>query len=125
MKILFSLTGTVQHSTGRGKKLGYPTANIPPTNDIKDGLYVGLARLDAEKHPALIFIGPAITFGETERKAGIYMLDFKEDLYDKEIHVDILQKQRDNIKFESSEELIAQMQKDEKAAKEFFRERSL
>ena len=121
MNTLFSLTGTVKPNLGRGRELGYPTANIPPNESIEDGLYVGYASFDDVKQPALIFIGPAITFNETERKAEIYLLDFKGDLYGKEIHVDVLQKQRDNIKFDSSEELIAQMQKDEEEAKKFFK----
>lgn len=120
MNILFKLSGKVAASTGRGKKLGYPTANIPPDENIEDGLYVGFASFDDRKLPALIFIGPAIVFGETERKAEIYLLDFQGDLYGKDIHVDVLEKMRDNMMFDSSEELIAQMKKDEEKAKEFF-----
>lgn len=125
MKTLFSLKGTVQRSKGRGKELGFPTANIPPSENIEDGLYVGFANVSDQQLPALIFIGPAVTFGETERKAEIYILEFSGNLYDKEIYVDVVQKQRDNMKFDSSEALIAQMKKDEEEAKAFFSNYSL
>ena len=120
MTILFSLKGTVKPDKGRGKQLGFPTANIPPEEHIHDGLYVGYATVDDHKLEALIFIGPAITFGETEKKAEIYILDFEGDLYHKTIDVDVLHKLRDNIKFESSEALIEQMKKDEEDARAFF-----
>lgn len=121
MNTLFSLTGTVKSNLGRGRELGYPTANITPDDSIQDGLYVGYASFDNKKLPALIFIGPAIVFGETERKAEIFILDFKGDLYGKEIHVDVLQKQRENMMFDSSEELVEQMKKDEEEANMFFK----
>jgi riboflavin kinase / FMN adenylyltransferase len=120
LNILFTLSGKVEHSLGRGKDLGYPTANIPPNENIEDGLYVGFASFDDQKLPALIFIGPAITFDETDRKAEIYFLDFQGDLYGKEIKVEVLQRQRGNIKFDSSEKLVEQMKKDEEEAKKFF-----
>jgi len=71
-------------------------------------------------YPALTFIGKAITFGETKLQAESYLLGFSGDLYGKEITINLLQKIRDNKKFNSQEELVAQMQKDLIVARKFF-----
>jgi riboflavin kinase / FMN adenylyltransferase len=107
----FSFSGIVQRNLGRGRELGYPTANISITQDISEGLYIGYATLDAIKYPSLIFIGPSRTFNETDKKAEIYILNFSKDIYGQHLIVDIIQKIRENIKFNSKEELIIQMKK--------------
>lgn len=124
MPIIYSLSGQVHKSKGRGKQLGFPTANIPLNVQIEDGLYVGYTKIDENKFPALIFVGAAVTFGENERKAEIYLLDYQDNLYDKTIHVDIFQKLRDNCKFNSKEELIEQMKEDERQARILFKDHS-
>ena len=109
-------TGIVQKNSGRGKQLGFPTANILAPADLQDGLYLGLT----EGAPALVFVGANTTFGETDRRAEIYILDFDNDIYGRQIEVETLKKIRDVIKFDSAEALVAQMQEDERVAKEFF-----
>jgi riboflavin kinase/FMN adenylyltransferase len=108
--------GIVKRYSGRGRQLGFPTANIQAPKDLSDGLYVGLAN----DKPSLIFIGANQTFGETDRRAEIYILDFNDDLYDKLIEIETLKKLRDVIKFETKEELITQMKKDEEDARLYF-----
>jgi riboflavin kinase/FMN adenylyltransferase len=125
-------SGIVKKNLGRGSKLGFPTANISAPKDLADGIYVGLMsfKVDGEAlmtMEALIFIGAAETFGETDRKAEIYVLDLTEvlkpndTLYDKEIIVETLKKLRDNKKFESEAALVDQMKQDEVEAREFFK----
>lgn len=115
------LIGKVKHNVGRGKELGYPTANIDVPQDFEEGIYVGYTSYDNEhKLQSLIFIGASITFGETEKKGEVYILQFDKDIYGKEITVELLKKLRDNKKFDTKEELIAQMAQDEKDAHDFF-----
>jgi len=109
-------SGIVKKNLGRGKKLGFPTANIEAPKDLVDGLYVGFV----EGKPALIFVGANETFEEADRQAEVYLLDFMGDLYDKKIHVETIKKTREVIKFNSAEELIEQMKQDEQVAREFF-----
>ena len=77
------LSGIVKSHSGRGTKLGFPTANIDLAEDIPDGIYVGFTTVENHKLSSLIFIGTPEMFGETEKKAEIYILDFDEDLYGK------------------------------------------
>ena len=109
-------SGTVKKGSDRGKSLGFPTANINPPQDLEDGLYVGLAN----DYPSLIFVGANVTFGESDRRAEIYLLDFNENIYGHEIEIETIKKLREPIKFKSAEELVEQMQADEKVAREFF-----
>ena len=101
---LFSFSGIVQHHLGRGKTLGYPTANIPVSDDAQEG----------------IFIGKPLTFGEHDKKAELFLLDFDEDIYGKELKISVFKKIRDNEKFESQDALVAQMKEDERQAREYF-----
>jgi riboflavin kinase/FMN adenylyltransferase len=118
---IYNITGVVEKHLGRGKKLGYPTANIPCPGDIPDGLYVGYVTYDTNTSNALIFIGSSLTFGETEKKCESYLLDFTGDLYGKEIRVQIVKKLRDNIQFRTAAELQNQMTQDEQDARAYFR----
>ncbi len=133
--------GKVMKHLGRGKQLGFPTANLDVATDAEEGVYVGLVThienglpplfkrklwprkeiMPAQKAlPALIFIGGAKTFGETDRKVEVYILDFTYDVYGKELEVELIKKIRDNEKFESQEDLIEQMKQDELVARQFF-----
>lgn len=116
------ITGIIHRNLGRGEKLGYPTANIHVAEDeIEEGIHVGHARIEGGKPlPSLVFIGAAETFNEFEKKIEVHILDFSENIYDKEMSVELIEKIRDNQKFASEQELIVQMKADEKVAREFF-----
>ncbi len=111
----------VKKDQGRGKRLGFPTANFDLGEEVEDGIYVG----KANNLPALIFIGANLTFGEIFKHGEAYILDYNADLYGQEIEIEILKKTRDNKKFDSQAELIEQMKKDEKVAREFFKDYNL
>ncbi|MEO8065379.1 MAG: riboflavin kinase [Candidatus Doudnabacteria bacterium] len=114
--------GIVKKHVGRGKILGFPTANIVPPAELEDGLYVGWTKIEAgEKIPSLIFIGTNPTFNESFRRAEVYLLDFKQDIYDKEIEVEPLKRIRDVEKFDTPEALVLQMKEDERVARDFFK----
>jgi riboflavin kinase/FMN adenylyltransferase len=118
--MLFSFSGTVQKHLGRGKTLGYPTANIPVSEDAQEGIFIGTVLHDATAFPALVFIGKPLTFDEHDKKAEIFLLDFDEDLYGKELTISVFKKIRDNKKFENQDALVAQMNEDERQAHEYF-----
>lgn len=77
--------------------------------------------MGTREYPSLSFIGPAKTFGETKPQAETYILSFSQTLYDSWIVVKLLKKIRGNKKFNSKEELVAQMKKDESIAKAYFK----
>ena len=116
----FTFSGIVQRNLGRGRELGYPTANVFIPLDLPDGLFLGYTHLDSRILPSLVFIGPNVTFDETDKKAEVYILDFNEDIYGKNIHVEVVKKLRDGVKFTTVDALIAQMKQDELEARKFF-----
>lgn len=120
MNLPVTFSGIVQKHLGRGKKLGFPTANIEAPKDVKDATYLGYTYVDKKKYPSIVFVGVSETFGEIDRWAEAYLLDFSEDLYGQEIAIEIVQKLRENFKFATSDELIAQMRGDETEARKFF-----
>lgn len=124
--------GVVKRHLGRGKQLGYPTANIEISADTEKGVFIGYTQISKNYHstdygtfrklPSIIFIGAPEMFGETDKRLETHILDFESDLYGQEIVVEIIHKLRDNRKFESEEALIAQMKVDEREARKFFSE---
>lgn len=115
------IQGVVQKGKHRGKDLGFPTANIPLTQTIDDGIYVSLVSVDEMEYQALTFIGIAETFDETERFAETYILDFDEDIYGKILIITLLKKLRENQKFTTVEALVKQMNDDTMKAREYFK----
>jgi len=117
---LFRIKGIVKEGAKRGKNLGFPTANMLFSESLPDGIYISQTIIGNTTFQSVTFIGAAITYNEVNRKAETYILDFNEDLYTKEITVNLLQKIRDNEKFESEEKLIAQMIEDIKYTRKYF-----
>lgn len=120
MDEVMEFSGIVQDGKKRGKGLGFPTANVSLTQDIAEGIYLSRTKVDVTWHSSLTFIGSAKTFGDTTFQAEIYILSFHENLYQKEITNRLIKKIRSNRKFHSAEALVAQMQEDERIAKEYF-----
>lgn len=112
--------GKVRTHNQRGKKLGFPTANVNLSKNIPEGIYVSRTKIDETYYSSLTFIGVAKTFDEKKFQAETYILDFSSNLYDKWITVELLKKIRENKKFKSAKELVEQMKKDEKKARDFF-----
>lgn len=112
--------GKVRKHNKRGKKLGFPTANINLSKKIPEGIYISKTNIEDSIYPSLTFIGTAKTFGEIKFHAETYILDFRGDLYNKWISIKILKKLRENKKFNSVDNLVKQMKKDEQQAREYF-----
>lgn len=120
MKTLYKLEGAVVRGKNRGRKLGFPTANIALSHDIPDGIYAAEVSIDGKLYQAATFIGAAETFGENEKKAESYIFNFKQNIYGKQITVRLLKKIRGHKKFTSRNELIRQMKKDKVQIRLFF-----
>ena len=113
-------SGVVKKSLGRGKKLGFPTANLDTPADVEEGLYIAWCKVKDKHWPSLVFVGASETFGETEKKAEAYLLDFDGELYGQVLEIELLKKIREVMKFNTPEELVGQMKRDELIAREFF-----
>jgi riboflavin kinase/FMN adenylyltransferase len=121
----FSLRGPVVAGAHRGLSLGFPTANIAIGLDRAlpaFGVYVTHAFVRENQYPSCTNIGVRPTFdGEARPTVETYILDFQDKLYGDEVRIDLLHRLRDEMKFESADELVAQMQRDIAATREYFR----
>ncbi len=110
--------GTVVHGDGRGGPvLGFPTANIELRGEIAvpgDGIYAGhYERPDGSVHPAAISIGRRLTFYESAPPIlEAFVLDFAGDLYGEEARISFLERLRGDLRFDSVEALVFQMERD-------------
>jgi riboflavin kinase/FMN adenylyltransferase len=119
------LRGTVVHGDRRGRELGFPTANLafdytPALPAL--GIYLGRVSVPGRGvgpgHPALVSIGVRPTFHDDGRVlAEVYLLDWDGDLYDAMLAVELVARLRDEQRFDSVEALVAQMRRDEAAAR--------
>lgn len=113
--------GTVRRGDGRGRDLGFPTANVPTDDRVSvpaDGVYAGFVRLDGLAHPAAISVGTNPTFGANSRRVESYVLDTSTiDLYDQVIRVEFVDHLRPMERFDTVEALVAQMHEDVSAAR--------
>ncbi len=113
----YDLHGPVVHGDGRGRKLGFPTANIQYAEQKilpANGVYAGRVWVDGGPYAAAINVGVRPQFHE---RAGAplveaYLLDFDNDLYDQDVRVEFVERLRDEQKFASVDRLIEQMHKD-------------
>jgi riboflavin kinase/FMN adenylyltransferase len=116
--------GTVARGDGRGRALGFPTANVAVPADIElpaDGIYAGwYERPTGAVHATAISLGRRPTFyAETDASLlEAHLLDFDEDLYDEAARVRFVRRLRGEERFESVEALVEQMARDVAAARQ-------
>ena len=111
----FGVEGTVVHGAGRGADMGTPTANIDPLPGLAvpaDGVYTGWFHLGQRRLPAAISVGTNPTFGENERSVEALLIDFSGDLYDARVRLDFASRLRDQIAFDSVDDLVEQIETD-------------
>ena len=119
-----ALAGKVIRGDGRGRELGFPTANlditglcIPPS-----GVYAAHVLIDARPHRAAVNIGLRPTMREPEPRLHmeVHILEFEGDLYDEDLEITFVEKLRDEEKFESLEELQKQIAADIQKSRTLF-----
>lgn len=120
----YRVGGLVVHGQARGRKIGFPTANLEgiPTLLPASGVYAGLAHPSATAAgegggarspcPAAIHIGPNVSFGATSVTVEVHCIGFDGDLYGQRLDVDFLTRLRDTRRFESIDDLKAQLATD-------------
>ena len=116
-------TGIVAYGEQRGRKLGFPTANIALDNAyalLPNGVYAVRVRFENMLYQGVANIGSNPTFEEVERRLEVHLMQFSGNLYGKKIRVDFLGKLRDETKFSSVEALVEQIQRDIEQARHFW-----
>ncbi len=111
-----AVDGVVVRGDQRGKGLGYPTANLQVGRRVAvpaKGIYAGaFATADGTEHSCVSSVGVNPTFGGQELRVEAHLLEFSGDLYGVEAQVDFRHRLRDELKFESVEALVAQIDRD-------------
>jgi len=108
----FAVDGEVVSGAGRGKGLGYPTANLrtwPRLLLPGQGIYAGVAELfDGSRYPAAIDVGTDPTFGVEPLHVEAFLLDFpEEELRGQQLSVAFWERLRDEVRFDSVDQLVA------------------
>jgi riboflavin kinase/FMN adenylyltransferase len=120
----FSLRGPVVTGASRGRSIGFPTANIALGLDRAlpaFGVYVTRAHVREVSHPSCTNVGVRPTFdAELQPTVETYILDLDEDLYGREIRLDLLHRLRGELKFDSVDDLVSQIRRDIQATRDFF-----
>ncbi len=115
----YSMSGKVVHGAKRGRQLGFPTANVLLRHERPALTGVYAVKLDGLNGVANLGVRPTID-GVKKLSLEVHLIDFNGDLYGKHVHVEFLQKIRDEMKFEDLDTLKAQIGLDKAVAIEFF-----
>jgi riboflavin kinase/FMN adenylyltransferase len=114
----YTIRGRVLRGRGRGRALGFPTANLNPGHPLilAPGVYAARASWHEGESGAVVNAGVRPTFGEGEYWVEAYLLDFSGDLYDRQLTLTFLERLRPEQRFPSVEALKAQVRRDIEAA---------
>ena len=123
----YLLTGTVVPGDGRGRELGFPTANLRVGDADKlipaEGIYACRATVPAGRFMGALHIGPRPTFPGTGAAVEVFLLDFDGELYGQEIRLELIERLRSVEAFATAGALAEQMQVDVRRAREVLGER--
>ena len=121
------VTGKVVAGDGRGRSLGFPTANLDIEGDIRKivetGVYAAMAIWEGAgmEYPAVVNVGVRPTFSSGKLAVEAHIIDFAGDLYGKTLQIRTVEKMRDERRFPSLDTLVEQLGKDVERAREVIR----
>ena len=118
----FSLEGTVTEGEKRGRILGFPTANLKTDWDLlpKPGVYITQCHLEDTVHKSITNIGFRPTFGKNSLLIESHIFDFNNEVYNKKLGIEFLNRLRDEKKFDGIDELKKAISDDVKTAIKYF-----
>lgn len=119
----YFIDATVTRGAGRGRQLGFPTANLASVNDLipPSGVYATTITIDGVVHPSITNIGLRPTFGDVERATvETHIFDLDRDLYDQAVRLSFVQRMRDERQFPDADALRAQIDADCRNARRLF-----
>lgn len=125
----YALTGHIVSGEHIGHQLGFPTANLSPDSSDKlipaAGAYAVWAYVEGEsqRRPAMMNIGTRPTFDGSHQTLEVNILHFDGDLYGKKVTVSFVERLRPERRFESPEDLTAQLHRDRSQVEQLLKER--
>ena len=123
---LFSLSGKVVSGDGRGRTIGFPTANLEVQAGQalpSDGVYATIAHVGHNPMPSVTNIGVRPTFEDSKHLVETYIFDYAGDLLGHEFKIELVDKIRDEKRFDGEGELKAQINRDVEQARRILNER--
>lgn len=119
----YFVDGEVVRGDGRGRLMGFPTANVRTRGDllVGDGVYVTEAEISGRRYRGMTHVGLRPTFGLTARTVETHLFDFDEEIYDCPLRLFFHRRVRGTVAFESAEALREQLERDREEARGFFR----
>jgi riboflavin kinase / FMN adenylyltransferase len=110
----YGLIGKVVRGFGRGRTMGFPTANIETPGQVipADGIYAGRCRVAGRDYAAAVSIGDLPTFGGGTRQIEAHLLDFADDLYGRDLEIELSDWLREQQKFGDVAALKAAIDRD-------------
>ena len=123
----YSLLGTVVQGATRGRRVGYPTANLDPHNEVvpPSGVYAVRVRLAGRALAGVLNIGYRPTFEDPDQVSQVvevHLLDFDEPIYGRELEAIFVRKLREELRFETVELLREQIGSDAREARRLLDE---
>jgi len=122
----FMINGTVVNGKQLGGKIGYPTANLDVKEDYKlipkTGVYIVKSKIEDTVVFGMMNIGNRPTIDGSHQTIEVHFFDFNQDIYGKNISVELLFFLRDEQKFENVEALVHQLKEDEKTSKTYLKD---
>ncbi len=121
----YEFSGIVVGGDKRGRELGFPTANIKLSSQEKllpaSGVYAVKVMVENERHTGLLSIGKRPTFyNQGELVSEVYIFDFNREIYGAKVTTELVERLRGEVKFNSAEELINQMNTDKENGNKIF-----
>jgi len=115
----YAVTGTVVEGDKRGRTLGFPTANLDPKHEILPypGVYAVRVFLETRQFDGIVNVGYRPTFDKHDLCVEAHVFDFSEDVYGKEMTIFFIRKIRNEMRFGSVEELVGQLNRDVRTAR--------
>ncbi|MCD6083611.1 riboflavin kinase, partial [Candidatus Aerophobetes bacterium] len=118
-----TILGKVVRGKGRGRLIGYPTANLKP-HPCKllpcSGVYAGRITLEDGSYDGIINVGSSPTFGESFSRIEAHIINFEGDLYDREVKIELMERIREIRKFSSPTLLTKRLEKDKQIAEKIL-----
>ena len=124
----YFVDGVVARGAGRGREIGFPTANLETPNELLPpaGVYATATTIDDVVFPSITNIGTRPTFGDVDRTMiETHVFDLERDLYDRPLRLSFVQRMRDERPFPDVDALRAQIESDCRSARRLFSRISL
>ena len=119
---IYSMSGIIVEGEGRGRLLGFPTANIEPGDQLcpPNGVYAIRVKLENQLFDGVLNIGVRPTFNGTKLQVESHLFDFNKSIYGETIEIFFIEKIRNERTFSNKQALVQQIHRDIAVATEIL-----